>query len=249
MKKVAIVTGSARGIGRAIADALWDDGYLAVYSDVGATRPEHLSEDKPYIQCDISDSAMRAYLIAQTVSRYGRIDVLVNNAGVAPAVRMDVLDTTEENFDRVLDINLRGTFFLCQLAASAMLARLQQEEEGYRPRICNITSISAYTSSVNRAEYCIAKAGLSMVTKVFADRLAEAGIPVFEIQPGIIETNMTSGVLAKYNDLIAEGLLPIPRMGKPRDVANVVLAACSGLLDYSTGQVLCADGGFHIRRL
>lgn len=249
MKKVAIVTGSTRGIGRAIADVLWDAGYLVVYSGTGTERPAHLKAEKPYVQCDIACAEMRENIITQTISQYGRIDVLVNNAGVAPSVRMDVLSTTEESYDRVMGINLRGTFFMCQLAAKAMLSLQENLHEAYHPRICNITSISAYTTSVNRAEYCIAKAGLSMVTQVFADRLAAAGIPVFEIRPGIIETDMTSGVLTKYTDLIANGLLPIPRMGKPEDVANAVLAACSGQLDYSTGQVLNADGGFHIRRL
>ena len=247
--KIAIVTGSTRGIGKAIADELFACGYQVVYCGTGERRPAGLPEDRLYMQCDISNAEMRKALIDGVMESYGRIDVLVNNAGVAPAVRMDVLETTEESYDNVMGINLRGTFFLCQLAAKAMLAAKKTSLADYQPRICNITSISAYTSSVSRAEYCIAKAGLAMVTQVFADRLAKEGIPVFEIRPGIIETDMTSGVMEKYTALIEEGLLPIPRMGKPEDVAKAVRAACSGLLDYSTGQVLCADGGFHIRRL
>lgn len=249
MSKVAIVTGSTRGIGRAIADALWDEGYTVVYSGTGAVPPADLPEGRPYIHCDISDQELRKELIGQTVARFGRLDVLVNNAGVAPLVRMDVLETTEESFDRVLGVNLRGTFFLCQLAAREMLRLRETVGETYAPRIVNITSVSAYTSSVSRAEYCIAKAGLSMVTRVFADRLAGEGIRVFEVRPGIIETDMTSGVKGKYEAMIEGGLTPIQRMGKPGDVAATVLAACSGLLDFSAGQVLNADGGFDLRRL
>lgn len=247
--KVAIVTGSTRGIGRGVADALWESGYQVIYSGTGEIPPSDLPGGRQYIQCRIEREALRAQLIDETIARYGRLDVLVNNAGVAPEKRMDILETTEESFDRVVGINMRGTFFLCQRAANAMLRLKEQLGGGYTPRIINITSISAYASSQNRAEYCIAKAGLSMATQVFAARLAPEGIPVFEIRPGIIETDMTSAVRDKYQAMIEGGLTPVPRMGKPRDVADMVLAVCSGLLDFSAGQVLDADGGFHLRRL
>ena len=174
---------------------------------------------------------------------------MVNNAGVAPNVRLDLLETTEESFDRLMGINLKGTFFMCQLAANTMIEMQQQGLEDYTPRIVNISSMSAYTSSVNRGEYCISKAGISMTTQLFADRLAEYGIPVFEVRPGIIQTDMTAGVSEKYQKLIEGGVTPIRRFGQPADVANCVAAAVSGLLDFATGQVLNADGGFHIRRL
>ena len=183
------------------------------------------------------------------MERYGRLDLHVNNAGVAPNVRLDILETTEESFDRLMRINLKGTFFMCQTVARAMIALQQKGIAGYHPRIVNIASMSSYTSSTNRGEYCISKAGISMVTKLFADKLAEYGIGVFEVRPGIIMTDMTKTVTEKYQKLIDEGVTPIKRFGQPEDVANCVLAAASGLLDFATGQVLNADGGFHIRRL
>ena len=175
--------------------------------------------------------------------------MLVNNAGVACAVRLDILETTEESFERLMRINLEGTFFMCQTAANKMIELKKQGVEDYTPRIVNISSMSAYTSSVSRGEYCISKAGISMTTKLFADRLAEEGIPVFEVRPGIIMTDMTAVVKEKYEKLIAEGVTPIRRFGQPEDVARCVMAACSGLLDFGTGTVLNADGGFHIQRL
>ncbi|MDO4740963.1 MAG: 3-ketoacyl-ACP reductase, partial [Eubacteriales bacterium] len=247
--KTALVTGSSRGIGRGIADLLLDSGYTVIYSGTRPQRPDNLSEDCDYIGCDISDSAQRKAAFDYVLGRYGRLDVLVNNAGVAPLVRADILETTEESFDRVLGINLKGTFFMCQAAANIMSAALQENLEDYTPRIVNIGSMSAYTSSTSRGEYCISKAGVSMVTTLFADRLAALGIPVFEVRPGIIDTDMTKVVHEKYENLIAGGLTPIPRFGKPEDVAKMVLACCSGMLDFSAGQVLNADGGFAIRRL
>ena len=247
--KVAIVTGSTRGIGAGIAKALVEAGYRVVFS---GTRPTHeltLPDGCCYIGCDVSQANQRQTLIEETLNRYGRLDVLVNNAGVAPLTRMDLLETTEESFDRVLGINLKGMFFLSQLAARAMLACKARGLEDYAPRIVNVSSISAYTASINRGEYCVSKAGIAMVTQLFADRLAGEGIPVFEIRPGIIETDMTQAVHAVYEKRISEGVTPIRRFGTPQDVANAVLAACSGLLDFTTGQVLNADGGFHLRRL
>lgn len=202
-----------------------------------------------YLRCDISREEDRRRFAAEVRERYGRLDVHVNNAGVAPRVRLDVLETTEESYDFLMDINLKGTFFMCQAAANLMLDFQRSGIGDYTPRIVNIASMSAYTSSTNRGEYCISKAGISMVTKLFADRLAEYGIPVFEVRPGIILTDMTAGVKEKYEKLIADGVTPIRRFGQPKDVADCVMAAVGGRLDFATGQVLNADGGFHIRRL
>ena len=248
MKKIAVVTGSSRGIGRGIADLLHEEGYQAVYSGTHPQRPENLPADRDYFPCNIAQEADRDALFAYVEEKYGRLDVLVNNAGVAPLVRRDILEATQESFDRVLGVNLRGTFFMCQAAANRMIEGLKTLPD-YHPRIVNIGSMSAYTSSPSRGEYCISKAGVGMVTKLFADRLAEYGIPVFEVRPGIIDTDMTRVVHEKYDRLIEGGLLPVKRFGRPEDVGRMVLACCSGLLDYSAGQVLDADGGFALRRL
>lgn len=255
MKKIALVTGSRRGIGLGIARALGREGWFVIVSATAFQADDLLDElhgegiDCVYRKCDISSAADRADMIDWIDRTYGRLDLIVNNAGVAPAVRLDLLETTEESMDRLLNVNLKGTFFMCQLAANRMIDMQSRGLSDYTPRIINICSMSAYTSSVNRGEYCVSKAGLSMVTMLFADRLAEYGIPVFEVRPGIIRTDMTAGVTAKYEKLIAEGVTPIKRFGTPEDVANCVLAAAGGLLDFATGQVLNADGGFHIRRL
>ena len=244
MSKIAVVTGSYQGIGKGIADGLKNAGYTVVYSDV---HPE--MENEVYCKCDISKESDRKALCDFVIEKYGRIDLLVNNAGVACKVRLDVLETTEESFDRVVGINTKGTFFMCQTFANAMIDCQKKNLEDYTPRIVNIASNSSYTSSTSRGEYCISKAGVSMTTLLFADKLAEYGIPVFEVRPGIIKTPMTDVVSAKYDKLIAEGITPIKRWGTPEDVANCVIAAASGLLDFGTGTVLNADGGFHIRRL
>lgn len=254
VQKISAVTGGRRGIGLAVAQKLASEGYKTVIcataniSDVAELLNENPGLE--YISCDISLKSDRDLFIGQILERYGRIDCLVNCAGVAPLERRDILDMTEESFDRVMNINLKGTFFLTQSAANSMCALLREGEiKEYTPRIINIGSISAYTSSVNRGEYCISKAGVSMMTSLFADRLASEGIPVFEVRPGIIQTDMTAGVLEKYQNLIENGLTPIKRMGQPKDVADCVWAAASGLLDFATGQVINADGGFHLRRL
>ena len=254
-RKIAAVSGSARGIGKAIAKALAAEGYFVLLS---ATRSA--AEAAPllrefadagyaadYLPCDIRDTAARASFFETIRQRYGRLDVMVNNAGVAPLERRDLLETTEESFDRLTAINLKGTFFMCQGAAKLMLETRAVVD--YQPRIVNIASVSSYASSVNRGEYCVSKAGISMTTKLFADRLAGEGIPVFEVRPGIILTDMTAAVAEAYQARIADGLTPIRRMGRPEDVADCVLAAVSGRLDFATGQVLNADGGFHLRRL
>lgn len=244
MQKIALVTGAYQGIGFGIANMLGKEGYTVIYSDVFDSM-----DVENYFKCDISKAEDRAALAQYVDEKFGRLDLLVNNAGVACKVRLDVLETTEESFDRVVGINTKGTFFMCQTFANLMIKYLGKNMEDYIPRIVNIASNSSYTSSTSRGEYCISKAGVSMTTTLFADKLAEYGIPVFEVRPGIIKTPMTEVVSAKYDKLIAEGITPIKRWGTPEDVAKCVVAAASGLLDFGTGTVLNADGGFHIRRL
>jgi len=246
--KCAIITGGTRGIGFAIANALATEGYNIVITGRGETTdtlPKLLQHGGKvrYVQSDVSLQPDREKLLAQTLEHFGRVDVLVNNAGVAPRQRKDILEITEENFDYVMDINLKGAFFLSQMVANQMLT---QQTTG---RIIYISSISAYTSSTNRGEYCISKAALSMVRTLFADRLAQDGIRVFEVRPGVIKTDMTAVVTEKYDKLIAEGLSPIKRWGQPEDVAGVVKVLCREEFDFCTGDVINVDGGFHIRRL
>ncbi|MCL2360701.1 MAG: 3-ketoacyl-ACP reductase [Defluviitaleaceae bacterium] len=231
-KPTAIITGATRGIGLSIADNLENAGYNVVRASQS-------------LGCDISKKEDRERLLADTITQYGRVDLLVNNAGVAPTTRLDLLETTEESFRRVVGINLEATFFMCQLFARQMISQPRE----HPCRIINIASISSYTSSINRGEYCISKAGLSMVTSLFADRLAEHGVGVFEIRPGIILTDMTEKVKDKYSKLIEEGLTPIKRFGQPQDIADAVLAITGGHFDFATGQIFNIDGGFHIRRL
>ena len=253
--KIAMITGSSRGIGLGILKALNQDGYFTIMSSTGYNDRVKAAleglQNCAYIPCDISDATSRKALFERIKREYGRLDVLVNNAGVAPKVRADLLEVGEESYDFVVDTNLKGTFFITQAAANLMIRTMDKKTANYCPRIINITSISVYTSSVNRAEYCISKAGVSMITKLFADRLAEYGIPVFEVRPGIIDTDMTASgaVHQKYDRLLEAGLLPTARWGTPADVGNAVLLVCSGKLDYSTGQVLDVDGGFGLRRL
>lgn len=244
----AFVTGSTRGIGRGIAEALRREGWRVFFSGTRKEPPADLPAGADYIPCDISRAEDRRAALEEILRRCGRIDLLVNNAGVAPLERRDILEMTEESFDRVTGINLKGTLFMCQLFAREMIAERDRVSE-WQPRIVNIGSMSAYTSSTSRGEYCVSKAGVGMVTKLFADRLAAEGIPVFEVRPGIIDTDMTKVVHEKYERMIGEGLLPVRRFGKPEDVAGMVLACAGGLLDYSAGQVLDADGGFSLRRL
>ena len=244
MAKIACVTGAASGIGLAIAKALAGIGYRVVIADVQKADLLQLKGKRHrFVRTDVSSESDRQALL-EAIKQIGRLDLLVNNAGVAPKERRDILETTEESYDRLMAINLKGPFFLTQLLANYMI---EKGVEG--AKIINISSISAYTSSTSRAEYCISKAGVSMMTKLFADRLAEHGINVYEIRPGIIRTPMTEAVTAKYDNMIEEGLLPIKRWGYPEDVAEAVKALASGGFEYSTGQVFDVDGGFHIRRL
>ena len=244
--KVAIVSGVAGGIGKASALALAQKGYAIV--GTGRSEEPDLSEfadfDITYVRGDISSAEDREKLFDAALEK-GEIAALVNVAGVAPKVRRDILEMTEESYDFVMNINTKGTMFLTQLAANEMI----KNEGDQKGSIVNISSLSAYTSSTNRGEYCISKAGVSMITKLFADRLAEYGIMVNEVRPGIIATDMTSKVQEKYDNLIDGGLLPIKRWGKPEDIASAVYTLCSGALPYMTGQSLDVDGGFHIRRL
>ncbi len=245
-KKVAIVTGGTRGIGKAIVLALIEANFMVV--SVGTKEASSfVVANLFYIQGNIGNEQSRKMIVDTTLAKFGRIDVLVNNAGVSPLTRVDILETSEESFDYVMDINLKGTFFLTQYVAKRMIKLI--ETTHLKPIIINIASISSNTSSVNRSEYCISKAGISMVTQLFADRLAEYPINVYEIRPGIIMTDMTSPAKEKYDVLIKNGLSPIKRWGKPEDVSQAVVVLAEGKLPFSTGEVIYVDGGLHIRRL
>ena len=241
---IAIVTGVLGGIGKESALQLCRAGYAVVGMDVvdAAAPAEFDGYDFTYIKGDLSDGASRQALV-ETAACKGTISALVNVAGVAPRVRRDILEMTEESYDFVMGINTKGTLFLTQAVANEMV------KQGKGGAIVNISSCSAYTSSTSRGEYCISKAGVSMITKLFADRLASEGILVNEICPGIIATGMTAVVKEKYDKLIAEGLVPAGRWGQPADIAKAVMALCDGTLGYTTGQSIIADGGMHIRRL
>ena len=243
----AVVTGGSRGIGKGIAEALLKKGFTVIVT--ARSKGAEIEElEKVYnykilfVPCDISDNEDRKNLAFFVKENFGKLDLLVNNAGVAPKERKDILEITPEDFDYLTDINLKGTFFITQELAPLLI-------ENEKSRIVNISSMSAYTASVNRGEYCISKAGISMITKLFAARLAEHGVSVIEIRPGIIETDMTAKVKEKYEKLIAEGITPISRMGKPEDVARCVVSVAEGNFDFCTGTVIDCDGGFNVRRL
>ena len=244
MKPVALVTGASRGIGRAIALELSSTHWvLATYRGrKDAAESLRAETGAEIFACDIGLADDRRALLAFAKERFGHIDLLVNNAGMAPRERRDLLDATEESFDELISVNLKGPHFLTQQAARSMIER-------GRGRIVFVTSISAYTASVNRGEYCISKAGLSMAVALWAARLAPHNIGVFEIRPGIIRTDMISAVEDVYEKRIAGGLLPQGRMGEGSDIARAVRAIAQGSLDYSTGQVINVDGGFHLRTL
>lgn len=243
-KPVAIITGASRGIGRGIAEELSrTHNVVATYRGRRDAAESLAAQTGAAIfQCDIGSAEDRAALIDYTRDKFGRLDLLVNNAGVAPKERRDVLEATEESFDELIATNLKGPHLLTQSAARWML----EQRSG---RIVFVTSISSYAASVNRAEYCISKAGLSMSVAVWAQRLAADGIGVFEIRPGIIRTDMIAAVEKSYDERIAAGLLPQRRMGESGDIARIVRAIADGVLDYSTGQIINADGGFHLRSL
>ena len=246
--KVVVVTGIMGGIGKACALALSEKGYAVV--GMGRRSDPDLSDfegkDITYISGDVSSSDDREKLV-MTACEKGGIYALVNVAGIAPRVRNDLLEMTEESYDEVMGINTKGTLFLTQSVARLMINN--PVCDGAKGRIVNISSCSAYTSSVSRGEYCISKAGVSMITKLFADRLSSEYVTVNEICPGIISTDMTAKVKEKYDKLIAEGLVPLGRWGTPEDVAKAVLALCDGTFGYTTGESFIVDGGMHIRRL
>lgn len=256
MNDVALITGGTRGIGLGIARALADEGYdlaLCGRRDEGAVSEvlaglRERGIEVLYLSADISDGAARERLVDGVRTHYGRLHVLVNNAGVAPRERNDLLDATEESFDRVLGINLKGPYFLTQRVANWMVEQRNQEDV-FEGCVINITSISSTVASPNRGDYCLSKAGLTMMTKLWSVRLSEFDIPVYEVRPGVIRTDMTSGVEEKYDRLIEEGLMLQDRWGEPEDVGKAAAMLARGDLPYSTGQVLMVDGGMTVDRL
>ncbi len=261
MNPVALITGASRGIGRGIALELARCGYDLMINFAAkeaaarqtaadcleCAREAGMSIRAEIFQADISEPGPRERLLAAVRENYGRLDLLVNNAGVAPEARVDLLAATEESFDRLIRVNLKGPYLLTQLAARWMIE--QATQSAARPKIVTITSISAYTASQDRGDYCLSKAALSMLTPLFAARLAQHGIGVYEIRPGIIATDMTGPVKEKYDALIAQGLTPIERWGTPADVGRAVAAIAQDSFPFSTGEVINVDGGFHLRRL
>jgi 3-oxoacyl-[acyl-carrier protein] reductase len=256
-KPVAVITGASRGIGRAVAISLASEGYdIAVISrsvdseGIGILRTavEKLGREFFPVGLDISCTGCQVEVVRDILGRYGRIDILVNNAGVAPLQRNDLLDMTEESYDRVMNINLKGPVFFAQKIAKEMIW-LRQQISGYNPIIVFITSVSSTRSSTNRAEYCLSKAGLSMASTIFADRLSNDDIKVFEVRPGIIQTDMTIKLKDKYNKLICEGLVPEKRWGFPEDIGKAVASLARGDWDFSTGMVFEISGGLNIQKL
>jgi len=254
---VALVTGSSRGIGRAIAVSLAKEKFNVVVnfaSNAAAAEEvkaliESAGSQAMLVKGDVASATDRGAMVAAVIGAWGRIDLLVNNAGIAPSIRADLLDAGEESFDKLIGTNVKGPYFLTQLVAKQMLSQ-PPLASGSKPKIVNVSSISAYTASTNRGDYCIAKAAIGMMTQLYAARLADEGINVYEIRPGIIMTDMTGPVKAKYDKLILEdGITPIRRWGQPDDVARAVVAIALDLLPFSTGEVINVDGGFHLRRL
>jgi len=256
MNRVAFITGGSRGIGFGIAQQLAANGFdLAIngtrsVTEVSAVlkKLKDFGRDVIYCQGNISSTSDRENMLRQIREHYGRLHVLVNNAGVAPKQRKDILEATEESFDEVISTNLKGTYFLTQQAAKWLIEQ-KKEDHQFKGCIITVTSVSATVASVNRGDYCISKAGLAMATQLFAARLGEFNIPVFEIRPGIIYTDMTSGVKEKYDKMIDEGLCVQKRWGQPDDVGRVAASLANGAFVYSTGQVIMVDGGMTIQRL
>lgn len=253
---VAIVTGSSRGIGRAIAERLAASGHAVTINYLNSRESadevvraiETQGGNAIALKANVGVSDERDSLVTETLRQFGRLDVLVNNAGITSPGRLDLLEASEENWDLVLDTNLKGPFFLAQHAAREMV-KLIGAGEVRRGTIINVSSISAYAVSTNRVDYCIAKSAIQMMTWLLADRLAKENILVYEVCPGVVESDMTAPVKAKYDKLIAEGLTPIHRWGKPQDIANVVNALLGDAFSFCTGERINVDGGFHIRRL
>ncbi|GAB4054700.1 3-ketoacyl-ACP reductase [Spirosoma litoris] len=256
MKRVALITGGSRGIGYGIAEQLADAGFDMAINGV---RPEEAVKDVVnalrqrgsdviYCQGDIASKEDRSEMLQKIEAHFGRLHVLVNNAGVAPKERRDILEATEESFHHVLSTNLQGAYFLTQAAANWIIKQ-KAEQSDFWGCIINVSSVSATVASVNRGEYCVAKAGLSMATQLFAARLGEFNIPVYEVRPGVIKSDMTAGVTSKYDKLIEDGLCVQKRWGQPHDVGLAVAALAQGRFPYSTGQVIMVDGGMTIPRL
>lgn len=251
--KTAIITGGARGIGLGIAKTLRAEGYRLAL--IGRSPYEKVRDtvealgEAVYEAMDIADLDSHQATLDRILAACGPIDLLVNNAGIAPKVRADLMEMAPASFDEVMAVNLRGPLFFTQRVARHMLEEKARRGGDYTPRIITMTSMSAYTASVNRGEYCISKAGLSMASTLFAARLSGEGIAVFEVRPGIVATDMTRGVTGKYDELIAQGITPVRRWGQPEDMGNVVAALASGKFDFCAGQIMDADGGFHIQRL
>jgi 3-oxoacyl-[acyl-carrier protein] reductase len=252
--KTALITGAARGIGRAVAEELAQKGFDIAIADILPNADTTVGEcgkhgvKAEFIRTDISQRDAREQLINRVNEEFGRLDLLVNNAGVSVDERKDLLEASEASYDRVMNINLKGPFFLTQLAAKWMI-RQKNEDPDRTPMIVNIASLTSYASATSMAEYCLSKTGVSMMTKLYADRLSEHGILVYEIRPGIVKTDMTAVVREKYDRFIEDGGLPIQRWGYPADIARAISALAEGYLRYSTGEVLNVDGGFHLRRL
>jgi NAD(P)-dependent dehydrogenase (short-subunit alcohol dehydrogenase family) len=255
MKKTALVTGGARGIGLGITKKLIEEDYNIA---VCGRRPENeidtlddlrkTGAEVLYCQCDISDSESRKAMVEKIKDRFKRLDALVNNAGIAPSERKDILDASEESFDKLINVNLKGPYFLTQLVANWMIEQ-KKNDPSFEGKIVTVTSVSSTVASVNRGDYCISKAGLSMTTKLWAARLGEFGIPAYEIRPGIIATDMTSTVKGKYDKLIEDGLLVQSRWGTPEDIGKAAAMLLRGDMPYSTGSVLMVDGGLTLERL
>lgn len=254
--KTAFVTGGSRGIGLGIAQALAADGWrlaingMRTESDVQEPLAQ-LRKSSPeviYVRGDISSAGDRSTCLEQIRSTFGQLNLLVNNAGIAPRVRADILEATEESFDEIMSVNLKGPYFLTQAVARWMIEQ-RQADDAFDGCIVNISSISAEIASINRGDYCLARAGTSMSTKLWAVRLAEFGIRVYEIRPGVIATDMTAGVKEKYDRMIADGLTLEPRWGQPEDIGRAVAALARGEFPYATGQVVNIDGGMMIGRL
>jgi 3-oxoacyl-[acyl-carrier protein] reductase len=256
MRKVTLITGAGRGIGLGIAKCLAADGCDLAVCDIqpavavqGALDElRQLGAEVLYCLADVSDAAARGRCLAEIKERFGRLNVLVNNAGIAPRVRADILEAGEESFEQVLRVNLQGPYFLTQAVANWMIEQ-SRENTDFEGCIVNISSVSATVASPNRGEYCISKAGVSMATKLWAARLGEFNIPVYEIRPGVIKTDMTAAVQEKYDRLIAEGLMAQRRWGFPEDIGKAVAMLVRGDLPYSTGQVILVDGGMTLQRL
>ena len=249
---VALVTGGSRGIGRGICVALAQAGFAVAVNyhgnEAAARETQSHLHQSPNLLCqaDVSLAPDRERMLSAVLQEWQRIDVLVNNAGITSLGRRDLLEATEESWDRVLGVNLKGPYFLSQRAALEMV-RLREAIPDYKPAIVNISSLSAYTLSTQRGDYCISKAGMSMLTQLFAFRLAEHGIRVYEVRPGIIDTDMTAGARERYTEMIAEGLTPIRKWGTPADVGAAVVALVQGAIPHSTGEIVNVDGGFHLR--